>query len=426
MTILRDISIIWSLLHVLILFSFLFSSRFSRKKTTILTLLFMGPLAAINTFLYLWLGPEQMGQSLLLTCTAPSLIFFLFLAKQRDGRFFFSFCLADTVSYWIICVTAILDHYVFGNRYIFMFIVRMAAFPILEYITLKKFRQPYRDIQQLIRNNWGVFAAVSALYYILMVLMSSYPTIFYTRPSELPAFIMVLILMPLIYWNIFQVLFRQHKLFSAEEQTRLLQMQTDLLQQQAQRLHEAEESMRIYRHDLRHKLRAAAAMVEKGAHNDALKQLAYTQQELDEITVTRYCSNSVLDAMFSDYYQRAKAAGIQVDSYLSLPEELPVSAAELAAVFANALENAINACKELPEEQRWIRCKCLTIPQLMFRISNPYTGTVLFDHNGKPFTEQEGHGIGTRSISAFCEKYGAHCEYHAENNIFSLRILIME
>jgi len=101
--------------------------------------------------------------------------------------------------------------------------------------------------------------------------------------------------------------------------------------------------MRIYRHDLRHKLRTAA-MVEKGAHNDALNQLIFTQQDLEKITVTRYCSDSVLGGMFSDYYQRAKAAEVQVDSYLSLPEELP-------------------------EGHRRIHCKCLSISQLMLRNS---------------------------------------------------------
>ena len=275
MTVFRDISVIWSLLHVLILFPFLFSSRYSRKKTFLLTLLFMGPLAAANIFLYFWLGPVQMAHFLLLSCTVPSLFFFLFMARQRDGRFFFSFCLATTVSYWIICVTAVLDYYVFGNRCIFLFLSRLVSFPLLECITLTKFRQPYRDIQQLVRKNWELFAAVSALFYLLLVLMSSYPSIFYSRPEDLLVFILVLALVPLIYWNIFQVLFRQYKLFSFEEQTRLLQMQTDILQKQAVRLREAEENLRIYRHDLRHKLRTAAALIEQGAHQDALSQMAF-------------------------------------------------------------------------------------------------------------------------------------------------------
>lgn len=40
MTILRDLSIIWSLFHILILFLMLYRSRYSRKKTYILDIFF--------------------------------------------------------------------------------------------------------------------------------------------------------------------------------------------------------------------------------------------------------------------------------------------------------------------------------------------------------------------------------------------------
>ena len=39
---------------------------------------------------------------------------------------------------------------------------------------------------------------------------------------------------------------------------------------------------------------------------------------------------------------------IEVKACLTIPDELPVAAAELSTVFANALENAIHACSALP------------------------------------------------------------------------------
>lgn len=41
MTILRDLSVLWSLIHVLILFIFLYESRYPRKKTLVLTCYFL-------------------------------------------------------------------------------------------------------------------------------------------------------------------------------------------------------------------------------------------------------------------------------------------------------------------------------------------------------------------------------------------------
>lgn len=48
MTILRDLSIFWSLFHILILFMLLYRSRYSRKKTFFLTGIIMGPLGLLT------------------------------------------------------------------------------------------------------------------------------------------------------------------------------------------------------------------------------------------------------------------------------------------------------------------------------------------------------------------------------------------
>lgn len=100
-TILRDLSVLWSLSHILLLFMLLYRSRYPKKTTTILTVVFMGSLALLNTAGLVKYGTELMGQVFLLTCTLPSLFFFWFMSQDKKGQFFFTFCLADTVSYWI-------------------------------------------------------------------------------------------------------------------------------------------------------------------------------------------------------------------------------------------------------------------------------------------------------------------------------------
>ncbi len=81
MTIFRELSVIWSLVHVLILFMFLYESRYPKKKTMTLTIAAMVPLAIFNLACFFILGAEKTGEIVLLTCTLPSLIFIWFLAK---------------------------------------------------------------------------------------------------------------------------------------------------------------------------------------------------------------------------------------------------------------------------------------------------------------------------------------------------------
>ena len=96
-TLLKDISIIWSLIHTLVLFMILFESRYPKKKTLILTLATMTPLIVVNFVLFVFMGFDRYGSLMLLTLSLPSLVVFYILSKYRDGRFFFTFCMVDTV-----------------------------------------------------------------------------------------------------------------------------------------------------------------------------------------------------------------------------------------------------------------------------------------------------------------------------------------
>jgi hypothetical protein len=69
---------------------------------------------------------------------------------------------------------------------------------------------------------------------------------------------------------------------------------------------------------------------------------------LDETSRRRFFQNVILDVALSRYFEQARGLDIEVKACLTIPDELPVAAAELSTVFANALENAIHACSALP------------------------------------------------------------------------------
>lgn len=89
MLLLRDLSMLWSLLHILVLFMMLYRSRYSRKKTILLTGISMGFLILLNMTGLVLYGAEVMGKVFILTCTLPSLLVFWFISKDRNGRFFY-------------------------------------------------------------------------------------------------------------------------------------------------------------------------------------------------------------------------------------------------------------------------------------------------------------------------------------------------
>lgn len=384
----------------------------------------MGPLIFINSAIYIIAGPAFMGQVLIVTCTLPSLIFFYLLSKHRDGRFLFTLCLVDTISYEIIAITSLLDHYLFGNQYIFMFISRLVIFPILEQFIRKYLRSYYFTIQRTVNRGWISFAIISALFFMLEVYLASIPTLVFERPKDIPPLIFVLILIPFVYYHIYIVLSQQHKLFESNHREQLLQLQAANLANSLSQTNENNERIRIERHNMRHRLQTVASMIQKEEYVGALEFLTASEKQLDETVQKRWCENPVLDAVFSSYFNQAERFGIRINAQIAFNDEIQPEISEVAIVFANALENAINACKTLEEHKRIIRVRCISHPQHMFSISNPYKGKILVDEIGRPISLNDDHGLGTKSIIAFCEKHDAYYEYKTDNNWFTLRIVL--
>lgn len=186
----------------------------------------------------------------------------------------------------------------------------------------------------------------------------------------------------------------------------------------------AESSIRMERHDLRHRIQAVMELVSRGEGETALDFLDTTQKRLDDQKIIRWCRPPVLDAVFASYFDQANNQGISVEAEISLPDTLPMDEGELAIVLANALENAIHANLELPLEQRKIRCKMLGTPGIMLEISNPCAGSISFDRDGLPVAQRENHGLGVQSISAFCRKNGAVCQFDQTDGWFRLRLVL--
>ncbi len=423
MTILRDISVFFSLFFSAVIFALLFRPRYSPRRTYLTIFAIAAVLLPIGISAYMFLGPEYTTAVTLLTCSIPSLVLFYLLSDYRDGRFFFTFCLSDTTSIWLLQVTNLLDR-LCGGTYIALFVSRLVLLPLFGVLLWKKLRRPYLELQDGLSSGWWTITAISAVFYLLLLNTAVPVDIPFVDRQAFMRLILVLILMPITYFAVLGSLRRQMLYYEARNRQNLLAAQVSGLEGRMAAIQAAEETIRIERHDLRHKLLAVEDMIERGGKDDALAYIHTLQGEVAYAKPEKWCADPLLDAVFSSYFAQARQQGIRVKAALSLPEELPVDSAELSTVFANALENAIHACAALPQVQREIVCTCISRPSLMFEIANPYRGDIRFDKAGLPVARVAGHGVGTRSISAFCEKHDACCIYETKAGWFHVRVAL--
>ena len=193
-----------------------------------------------------------------------------------------------------------------------------------------------------------------------------------------------------------------------------------------ERLQLTESSMqkyRVMRHDRRHFEALLYQLLEEGNTREAKKYLA-ERLAMEPHPVMRYCENTTVNAAISHYTACAKREKIPMTVSANIPSGLSVNELEFAIVISNLLENAINACRKLPETERYVKLTAKHKNQLLLEIENSCDRKVMLDEDGYPFSRDENHGIGTRSVLAFVKKTDSEICYLTEETRFRVRMII--
>lgn len=396
-------------------------SRYSRWRT-ILTVygtvvLVMAAVAA----LYRVAGIEATIRLYSLIAHVPSLLLFLALSRFRGWRLVFQI-LSAILFCTLIHHGAVLAHCLLGGYFWGLFLSYIVLSAGVIWFLIRFLRPLFLQTLMELRRGWWLICLVIAIYYVIVIyLIPGY--VGSARDSTIikPAVSLLMV----GFYSILMFLFSSiRKEAEARHSAQLSALQLSALRSRMEAVKAAESAIRTERHDLRHRLQAVTELVSRGDNDAALDFLDAAQKRLDEQKEIRWCRPPVLDAVFSSYIDQAQNQGILVEANIALPDTLPVDEGELAIVLANALENAIHANMDLPQEQRKIRCKMMGNPGVMLEISNPCTGNIAFDSNGLPMAKREGHGLGVQSISAFCRKNGAVCQFDLTDGWFRFRLVL--
>ena len=215
----------------------------------------------------------------------------------------------------------------------------------------------------------------------------------------------------------------------AQEKSRL-KSDADIMEMAAktmkERLQSAETVMqkdRMMRHDRRHFEALLYQLLEEGKTEEAKKYLS-ERLSMEPKGIQKYCENTTVNAAVTHYISQAQRSGIQTTVSANIPISLPVDEMELAITISNLLENAVHACMKLPEKERYLKLTAKYKNQLLLEIENSCEGTVPLDEDGHPFSNENNHGTGTRSVLAFVNKTNSEIQYLAEEKRFRVRMII--
>ena len=421
MTILRDISIFWAMIHVIFLFVMLFRSKFTRKKTILAAVAGMGLLMAANGAGLIVCGFEALSKAFLFTCSIPSFIFFYVMSVDKRFKFLLSFCLADTTCLWIMAVTNLLDFYLGGGRCILMLISRLIAFPLVEYLVWRYVRKPYLELQDAVEKGWAVLAGMTMLYYVLLVVVVQFPTNITERPEDTFLCVLVLILMLLNYGTMFAALYRQLLLYRRQQRERILVEQKNTLEARL----DNQQRIRKMKHDMKGYTATLSGLLTEGKTEEALIYLKGVEAKMDT-TSGQFCPNPYINAVLVHYAAKLEEMGAEFRHDIQVgEEELPNM--ELCQILSNGLENVCDALKGLEKGKREVSVRMkYNREYLLIRIRNKCRDDLYVEQGVLPATDKEGHdhGFGLATVKEAAERLGGEIFCYTEDGNFVLDVIV--
>lgn len=186
------------------------------------------------------------------------------------------------------------------------------------------------------------------------------------------------------------------------------------------------ETLARISHDLKHQITALRAQVDPERREQGFIQLEAAVQRYSD---QHHSGNPVLDVMLTTKARLCAEEHIVLTTVADGKLLDGMSSLDIASLFGNALDNAIEAAMRVQEiDHRLIKLALYQQGQFtVMRVENYYVKPLERDHAGNLRTTKhikpEQHGYGVKSIRHIAEQYGGEVSIHTEDHWFTLTVV---
>lgn len=201
----------------------------------------------------------------------------------------------------------------------------------------------------------------------------------------------------------------------AEQKVRMLEQQTAEQEMHMQEILLREQKTRAFRHDIKNHLTVLTELLKTGQTDRACDYLSHLDQAAAGLSSAVQTGNGAVDALLGSKLSVAKQKNIEVRCELSIPDHSRIEDMDWCALLANALDNAVRACQEVPEADRFLHMDSR-------RKGNFYLLTIE-NSCRREQKEVPRDGIGLANIRAVAEKYDGTVENTVKDGTYRLQLL---
>ncbi|MDE6639066.1 MAG: ATP-binding protein [Acetatifactor sp.] len=211
-------------------------------------------------------------------------------------------------------------------------------------------------------------------------------------------------------------------LFDRLVKKRVASFENEILQRYYAEVENMYTKMRGWRHDYRHHIQAMKVHAANGELASIVSYLDMLDEDLTNVETVVKTGNRMADAILNSKLSLAAEREITVRTDTNIPVALSMSELDLCIVIGNLMDNAMEACMELPAEKRLIRLYMeMKGNYLYLALTNTAGGS---KKQSLKTTKGSGHGLGLSRVDAIVKKYGGYVTRASEDEAFSTEVLL--
>lgn len=219
---------------------------------------------------------------------------------------------------------------------------------------------------------------------------------------------------------------RQKKIKNLVKENGWLQDQICRYKSQIEQNKTYQERVYQIKHDLKNKFLGLEALLVGKKYEEIKWIIDDTLEELCIKTCIQ-TGNVMLDNLINCKIAYAKEKQISVDIEARIPVEDRLDTMSLVIAIGNLLDNAIEACENIPKDRRYIKIKIMQKDTRIFiEIENSFSGEIKTDKKGELITSKkygDFHGYGVKSVKKALDNIGDFI-YYIEDKKFCATVIL--
>ena len=390
-----------------------------------------GFLAAIGGFMILTDGVASVWFFPCMTVTVGLILLYIRVTAGMDWTKTGYFCarafilgeFSASLEWYLFyfCITVLGLPLNFGINLLFLFTIHSLILYVM-YLLERKYREGYKLLKISSRE---VFTATVLALAVFSVSNISFA--FKGTPFSSQFTAEIFIIRTTVDLGGVAILFAYHVVIMEMSVEREMEHLQSLLHMQYETYRISEESVALVNqkyHDLKHQIQ----LLRTAPPGERMEYLDQMEQQIRTYEAQNKTGNRVLDTILTAKSIQCQNDGISLTCVAEGEALGFMDPMDISALFGNALDNAIESVKKLPNtERRLIHVSAVRQKGfLRIRVENCYHGELHFV-NGMPATtktDSRYHGYGLKSIHSIASRYGGSVTIDAKDGWFELRLLI--